>query len=83
MQTIDILTQYLYETQYKELKSDPEFQSAKAARDQTMTALTAAMSPEQVRLFQTYMEQENFLDALELRHFLSRCSLLLLPQSNP
>ena len=48
-----------------------------------MTALTAAMSPEQVRLFQTYMEQENFLNALELRRFLSRCSLLLLPQPNP
>lgn len=80
MQLTDILSQYLYEEQYAELKSDQEFQSTKAARDRAVEELTASLSPEQTRLFNDCMERSNYLTVLELHHFFSRCSLLLLPQ---
>ena len=79
MELTDILSQYLYEVQYEELKTDKAFQAAMAARNQTVEDLESTMSPEQIRLFHRYMEQANYLDNLELQHFFSHCSLLLLP----
>ena len=80
MNLTNILSQYLYEAQYQELKADEEYQTASAARGKAEEELTATLSPQQITLFHTYMERENYLIALELQHFLSNCSLLLLPQ---
>ncbi len=80
MELTDILSQYLYEEQHEALKVDASYQAARSARNQAAEALTDTLSPEQLRLFHTYMEQENYLDALALRHFFSRCALLLVPQ---
>ena len=79
MELTDILSQYLYEVQYEELKADKDFQAAKAAKEQAIEDLAATMSPEQVRMFHNCMERSNYLDVLELQHFFSHCSLLLLP----
>ena len=81
MDITDILSQYLYETQYAELQTDEEYQAANAAQNQAEKELTATLSPEQTSLFHAYLECTNSLNALELRRFFSRCSLILLPQS--
>ena len=80
MELTEVLSQYLYEIQYEELKADAAYQTAKAARDQTIENLLDTMSPEQTRLFHTYMEQAAYLDVLELQHFFAHCTLLLMPQ---
>ena len=80
MELTDILSQYLYEIQYEELKADTAYQAAKSARNQTAENLTDTMSPEQIQLFHTYMEQANYLNVLELQHFFDHCTLLLMPQ---
>ena len=80
MEITDIISQYLYEIQYEELKTDTAYQAAKTARDQTIVSLIDTMSPEQIRLFHAYMEQTNYLDVLELHHFLDHCTLLVMPQ---
>ena len=80
MELTDILSQYLYEIQYEELKADAAYQAAKSARDQTIENLTDTMSPEQVQMFHTYMEQTDYLNVLELHHFFDRCTLLIMPQ---
>ena len=64
MELTDILSQYLYEEQHEALKADASYQAARSARNQAAEALTDTLSPEQLRLFHTYMEQENYLDAL-------------------
>ena len=80
MELTDLLSQYLYEIQYEELKADTAYQAAKSARDQTVENLTDTMSPEQIRLFHTCMEQAAYLNVLELQHFFARCTLLIMPQ---
>lgn len=79
MQVTDILFQYLNEVQYNKLKTDKAYQAALAAKNQAIETLTEKLSPEQVRLFNDYIEQANFVDVLELRSFFSHCSVLLLP----
>lgn len=81
MKTIDTLSQYFYEVQYEELKADEAYQAARAEKVAAERELIAALTAKQRRLFHTYMEKANYTDALELRHFFARCSLLLLPQS--
>ena len=83
MQLTDILSQYLFETQYEELKTDEAYQAAREEKIAAERELIAAMTPKQRRLFHSCMEKVNYLNALELRHFFSRCSLLLLPQFKP
>lgn len=83
MNLTDTLSQYFYETQYEELKADEAYQAAREEKIAAERELIAAMTAKQRRLFHSYMEKVNCMDALELRRFLSRCSLLLLPQSNP
>ena len=78
MKPTDILFKYLSEVQREELRTDTAFQAAMAAKNQTIAALSETLSPEQAQLFHTYIEQANYLDALELQHLFSRCTLLFM-----
>lgn len=77
MQITDFIFQYLYEIQGEGLKTDPDYQSAKAARNEAEKALVFAMTPKQRRMFHDYAEKARLMDALELRRLFSHCTLLL------
>lgn len=77
MQITDLIFQYLYEIQGEGLKTDPDYQAAKAARNEAEKALVFAMTKKQRVLFHQYRDQQEALTSLELRRLLSRCALLL------
>ena len=79
MNLTDILFEQLSELQSEELKADTAYQSARAAKIAAERELIASMQPKQRRLFHSYMEQANYVDALELRRFFSHCTLLFMP----
>ena len=80
MELTEILSQCLYK-QYEELKTDAAYQAAQEASHQAEKALLDTLTPEQTKLFDTYIDHTSRLDSMELQHFFSRCSLILLPQS--
>lgn len=80
MNLTDMLSQYFYEVQYEELKADETYQAARAEKVAAERELVFALTARQRRLFHSYMEKVNSVDALELRRFFSHCSLLLLPK---
>ena len=75
MKMTDIIFQYLYELQLEDLKADPHYQAAREARRQAEENLMAELSPRQRSLLDSYIEQANYMDGLELRCLFSRCNL--------
>ncbi len=77
MQITDLIFQYLYEIQGEGLKTDPDYQAAKTARNEAERALIFTLTPKQRRMFHDYAEKARHMDVLELRRLFSRCTLLL------
>lgn len=62
------LYQYIAEERYCILQSDAAFLSALRARNEAEARLSAGLTAEQKRLFSRYMDEENHLASLQLRH---------------
>ena len=65
----ECLYQYIADKQYPDLENDPEYVSAQRVRDGAERALSASLTKEQLRLLSQYMDEENNLVSLQLRHF--------------
>ena len=65
----EYLYQYIADKQYPDLQNNPEYISAQRMRDEAEKALSDGLTKEQQRLFSRYMDEENHLVSLQLRHF--------------
>ena len=65
----DCLYQYIADKQYLDLQNDPEYVSAQQMCDKAERIFSAGLTKEQQRLFSQYMDEENHLFSLQLRHF--------------
>lgn len=65
----ECLYQYISEKQYPALKNDPEYITAQQTRNDAEKALSEGLTSEQRQLFSQYMDEENHLFSLQLRHF--------------
>ena len=64
----ECLYQYISDRQYPALQKDEEYMSAQLIRNEAENVLSAGLNEEQKRLFSQYMDEENHLVSLELRH---------------
>lgn len=65
----ECLYQFISDMQYPALQKDQEYTSAQQLLNEAEKALTAGMTEEQLQLFSKYMDEENNLVSLQLRHF--------------
>ena len=64
----ECLYQYISDRQYPALQKDEEYMSAQLIRNEAENVLSSGLTEEQKRLFSQYMDEENHLVSLELRH---------------
>ncbi len=62
------LYEYIMEKRFRELYDDREYQILREIRRRAEETLETALTEEQRELFHTYEEQENAVDAAEMRH---------------
>ena len=65
----ECLYQYIADKEYLDLKSNPEYVSAERMRDEAERVFSQGLTKEQQCLFSRYMDEENYLVSLQLRHF--------------
>ena len=73
----ECLYQYISEERFSVLKADAEFIAAQRMRDQTEEELSAGLTMEQRRLFSQYMDEENRLDSIHLRHIFQETLVMM------
>ena len=64
----ECLYQYISEERFSVVKADAEFIAAQRMRDQAEKKLSDGLTAEQRRLFSRYMDEENRLAGIHLRH---------------
>ena len=64
----ECLYQYIAEERFSVLKEDKEFAAIEKMRDEAEAQLFSGLTEEQWQLFNRYMDKENYLTALHLRH---------------
>ena len=64
----ECLYQYIAEERFSILKEDKEFAAVEKRRDEVEERLSSGLTEEQRRLFSRYMDEENYLTSLHLRH---------------
>lgn len=64
----ECLYQYIYDKQYPALEKDQEYISVQRTRDEVERTLSEGLTEEQMRLFSQFMDEENHLVSLQLRH---------------
>lgn len=64
----ECLYQHISDEQYPALQKDREYIAAQRIRDEAEKALSAELTEEQKRMFNQYMDEENHLVSLRLRH---------------
>lgn len=64
----ECLYQHISDEQYPALQKDREYIVAQRIRDEAEKALSAELTEEQKRMFNQYMDEENHLVSLRLRH---------------
>lgn len=64
----ECLYQHISDEQYPALQKDREYIVAQRIRDEAEKALSAELTEEQKRMFNQYMDEENHLVSLQLRH---------------
>ena len=62
------LYQYIAEDRYADLMADEAFMIVRRQLNEAEEQLTASMTSEQKRLFNRYMDEENHIISLQLRH---------------
>ena len=62
------LYQHISDEQYSALQKNKEYIAAQRIRDEAEKALSAELTEEQKRMFDQYMDEENRLVSLQLRH---------------
>ena len=64
----ECLYQYIAEDRYPDLMEDEAFMMVRRQLNEAEERLTASMTSEQKRLFNRYMDEENHIISLQLRH---------------
>lgn len=64
----ECLYQHISDEQYPALQKDREYVAAQRIRDEAEKALSAKLTEDQKQLFRQYMDDENCLVSLQLRH---------------
>ncbi len=64
----EYLCNYITEDRISDLASDEEYIHAQQVRDAAEKKLSALLITEQIELFSCYMDEENYLASLYLRH---------------
>lgn len=62
------LYQYIAEERFSSLQEDKEYIAVKKMRDEAEKRLSSGLTKEQRRLLSRYMDEENCLAALQMRH---------------
>lgn len=74
----EYLYDYITDEQFSNLRKDGEYVRAQRARDAAEKRLSALLTAEQQELFSAYMDEENRLASIELRHVF-RDALAIVP----
>ena len=64
----ECLYQYIAEERFSVLKEDKEFAAIEKMRDEAEKRLSSGLTKEQRHLLSRYMDEENCLAALQMRH---------------
>ena len=73
---IECLYNYIMENKFRELMDTGEYITLNRIRKDAERALTETLTKEQIKLFDTYMEQETSVEALELRYIFHKALAL-------
>lgn len=71
------LYQYIIEERYSRLTENEAFHLVRRQRNEAEKRLTAALSDEQQRLFDQYMDQETCIIDMKLRHIFQETLLIV------
>lgn len=71
------LYQYIAEDRFANLMADEAFIMVRRQRNEAEERLTASMTGEQKRLFSRYMDEENHIVSLQLRHMFREALIIV------